>query len=71
MLLDRDAAVVVRDGAELSDFVRRCLAGPEFAAQLGERAQSLIRDHRGATLRTLRLITPLVDPPAKWHQDAA
>ncbi len=41
MMLARQAAVVVRDGPELTAFVRRCLEEPDWADQLGRRAQAL------------------------------
>ena len=34
-MLDRDAAVVVKDGQQFTRFVRRCLEEPEYAAALG------------------------------------
>lgn len=61
MLLDCQAAVVVRDADELTSFVRRCLADPEYTRQLGERARSLVGSQLGATRRTLDLLEPLVD----------
>ncbi len=63
-MLERDAAVVVRDGGELADFVRRCLEDPGFAAGLGERARDLVASQLGATRRTLELLTVLVDGTA-------
>ena len=59
-LLARDAAVVVRDGRQLTAFVRRCLEQPEFAAELGRRASQLVADQLGATVRTLGLLESLV-----------
>jgi 3-deoxy-D-manno-octulosonic-acid transferase len=71
ILLADDAALVIRNGEELTDFVRRCLEEPIFARRLGERAQVLIGNHRGATLQTLALITRLAATPAKGLLDAA
>jgi 3-deoxy-D-manno-octulosonic-acid transferase len=56
-----DAAVVVDNGAALEAFVRRCLDDPQFASQLGQRAQSLVRSQLGATARTTALLEALVD----------
>jgi 3-deoxy-D-manno-octulosonic-acid transferase len=56
-MLDRDAAVVVRDGEQFAQFVRRCLEQPEFTAALGQRAQSFVRSQIGATSRTLTLLS--------------
>lgn len=55
-LLQRQAAVVVRDGGELEAFVRRCLEDPTTAGELGRRAQALVAEQLGATQRTLDLL---------------
>ena len=60
MLLLRNAAVVVRDGGELTAFVRQCLRQPSVALGLGQRAQRLVREQHGATMATLELLRPLV-----------
>ena len=60
MLLDREAAVRVNDGAELTAFVRRCLDEPEFARTLGQRAAKLVREQQGAVERTWEQIAPLI-----------
>ncbi len=60
-MLARDAAVVVHDGDELTDFVRRCLEIPQYRRQLGGRAQELVNKQLGATGRTLTLLEALVD----------
>jgi 3-deoxy-D-manno-octulosonic-acid transferase len=62
-MLARQAAVVVRDGPELSAFVRRCLEEPDFAAELGRRAQNLVAEQLGATDRTLGLLAAALDRP--------
>jgi 3-deoxy-D-manno-octulosonic-acid transferase len=62
-LLSADAAVEVADGAELFEFVRRCLEDTSYAAALGHRAQSFVVEQRGATTRTLNLLFPLIDSP--------
>lgn len=59
-MLASDAAVVVRDANELGQFVRRCLAEPTFADELGRRARQLVAGQLGATRRTLELLSPLV-----------
>jgi 3-deoxy-D-manno-octulosonic-acid transferase len=61
-LLQRQAAVVVHDQAELTAFVRRCLETPQFALELGQRARALVLEQQGATRRTIDLLTPLVSP---------
>jgi 3-deoxy-D-manno-octulosonic-acid transferase len=60
-MLARDAAVVAADGDELARFVRRCLEEPSYAAGLGERARALVFEQLGATERTFRLLTALVE----------
>jgi len=59
MLAD-DAALVVADGRELTDFVRRCLEDPDYAQSLGQRAQSLVKRQLGATERTVELLSALL-----------
>ena len=54
-MLAHDAAVVVDDGEQFTQFVRRCLEEPEYAAALGQRAQSFVQSQLGATQRTLGL----------------
>ncbi len=60
LMLERRAAVVVRDGAELTQFVHRCLEEPAFAADLGRRGQQLVAQQLGATQRTLGLLGSLL-----------
>lgn len=60
-MLAADAAVVVNNAEEFSAFVRRCLEQPEYAAALGQRAQSLVRSQIGATGRTLELLEKTLD----------
>ena len=55
-MLDHKAAVVVADAEEFTQFVRRCLAEPAYAAELGGRAQKLVQSQLGATERTLDLL---------------
>jgi 3-deoxy-D-manno-octulosonic-acid transferase len=60
-MLAHDAAAVVRDGGELTAFVRRCLADPAYADALGRRAADLVRRQLGATARTLDLLEALLE----------
>ena len=57
LMLRHDSAVVVADGAELEQFVSRCLKEPTYADELGRRAQGLVREQRGALGRTVELLT--------------
>jgi 3-deoxy-D-manno-octulosonic-acid transferase len=66
MLLADDAAVVVRDGEELAQFVRRCLRDRAFAMDLGQRAQQLVRTQIGATASTMALIGGILEVPSSF-----
>ncbi|REK11382.1 MAG: 3-deoxy-D-manno-octulosonic acid transferase [Planctomycetota bacterium] len=73
-LLEADASVVVHDGEELTEFVRRCLFEPSFAEALGARARDVIASHLGATSRTVDLLDALAhtgSSPASPHRTAA
>jgi len=61
MMLRDNAAQVVHDQREMEQFVRRCLEEPDFAAQLGGNAQSLVQRHVGATQKTLELLQALFE----------
>ena len=60
-MLAQDAAVVVNDGRQFTQFVRRCLEQPDYAASLGSRARTLVLSQLGATEKTQRLLLQLVD----------
>ncbi|MDG2384918.1 MAG: 3-deoxy-D-manno-octulosonic acid transferase [Pirellulaceae bacterium] len=59
-LLSAEAATVVHDQAELTEFVRGCLRDPREAKQMGQRAQELVRANLGATERTFELLDDLL-----------
>lgn len=61
--LAAEAAIVIHDGQELSNFVSRCLLEPEFAETLGEKAASLVRSQQGAADHTIQLLRPLLMEP--------
>ena len=61
-MLARDAAVVVDDAEALCRFVRRCLEQPDYAQGLGDRGRTLVLEQLGATERTFRLLSELVQP---------
>lgn len=52
LLCQGDAAQVVRDGSDLTRFVRRCLEDEPFRRSLGQRSQQLVRQNQGAAART-------------------
>ena len=55
-LLSADAAMVVADRQDLTDFVRQCLENDGFAAALGRRAAGLVASQRGSTAATAKAI---------------
>ncbi len=54
-LLAHEAAVVVKNDDEMTDFVRRTLEEPNFADELGGRAAKLVASQQGALQKTLDL----------------
>jgi len=62
-MLQAGAACEVPDAAGLTDFVRRCLEEPEFADDLGGRAQALVLSQVGATARTADLLEDMLARP--------
>jgi len=60
LMLQREAAVVVADREQLAAFVRRCLAEPAFADELGQRARQLVLEQLGAADKTCRLLQSLM-----------
>ncbi len=64
MLLTNHAAVRVKSGEELTDFVRRCLDSPTFARDLARNALQVVRAQQGAVERTWKLLDRLlIDSP--------
>ncbi|HEY2841932.1 MAG TPA: 3-deoxy-D-manno-octulosonic acid transferase [Pirellulales bacterium] len=61
-LLSANAAVVVRDGEELTAFVERCLSDRAYAQSLGARAKEFVSTQLGATRRTLALLEEVIEP---------
>jgi 3-deoxy-D-manno-octulosonic-acid transferase len=59
-LLAEQAALVVRNGEELTAFVRRALEEPLFAAEMGTRAKTYVARQLGALDRTLARLMPLL-----------
>ena len=56
-LLKAEAAVVVHDGTELTNFVNQCLVDPAYSRKIGTRAQKLIEKQQGGTkLTALRIL---------------
>jgi 3-deoxy-D-manno-octulosonic-acid transferase len=55
-----DSATIV----ELADVILDLLADPAKRSELGQLAQSLVNENRGATERTLQLLSPMLSNPA-------
>ncbi len=68
-LLAADAAVVVSGGAQLTEFLRRCLEDPQFADRLGQRARQVVAAQLGATQRTVDLLDALLTTPSVAAHD--
>ncbi len=67
LLLRAGGAKVVKNEAELAEFVQRVLVEPEFGRELGLRAQQLVLEQQGATKRTVDLLLPLVNEQRHWR----
>lgn len=59
LLLASEAAIVVRDGGELTQFVERCLSQRDYSRQLGQRARQFVLSQTGAAQRTLDMLDSL------------
>lgn len=60
-LLAADAAEVVADEDALTAFVKRMLDQPRLATERGARAQQVVRQHQGATEKTVQLLSELLE----------
>ena len=61
VFLDRSVAIMIKDSRELKKACVRLLDEPEAGRQLGEKAQELVRENRGATLRNMQLLGQLLE----------
>ncbi len=68
-LIDADAAIDVRDAAELEAAVRRLLRGSSERRRLGDNARQLVHQQQGATERTLDAIDEHVFKTGAVHFD--
>ena len=59
-LLDAQAAVVVHDQLELTEFVRKCLQDKPFSKDLGTRAKNLVSKQLGATTQTINILAEAI-----------
>lgn len=73
LLLDDEAAVVVRDAEQMQAFVARCLRDPQWAGELGARAREVVIRQQGATRKTLEGLDRLIEASvAPWgHRKTA
>ncbi len=55
-LLDAQAARVVNNGQQLTQFVQRCLGDTDYVGRMGQRSRGVVRRNLGATSRTFELI---------------
>jgi 3-deoxy-D-manno-octulosonic-acid transferase len=65
LMIERNAAVIVRDEQQLENFVRRCLVDSAFADELGCNAKELVRQQQGAADRSIELLEQLVISQSK------
>lgn len=65
LLRGSQALDVVRDGDELTAWLRRCLEDESYAIALGSRAQQVVQAQTGATSRTLAALLPLLGGPSR------
>ena len=69
-LAEAGAGLQIADAAALEEAVRRLLADPAERAQLGTRAQELVKSQQGATERTIVCLESLISA-TKAHELAA
>jgi len=61
LLITRGAAEVVHDSRQLGNRVVALLADPDARARIGERGRASVDGNRGALVKLLGLIAPLLD----------
>jgi 3-deoxy-D-manno-octulosonic-acid transferase len=71
LLLAEDAAVIVQNGVQLTEFVRHCLVEPGYGRALGCRAQQVVTRQIGAAQRTVDLLDALLTVPTRTERRAA
>jgi 3-deoxy-D-manno-octulosonic-acid transferase len=71
LLLDGEAAVVVRNGEQIHEFVKKCLDDPRYAKRLGENARRIVLEQQGAVQRTTELLLPLLSAQQPGSQKRA
>ena len=71
MLLARQAAIVVKDGNELTRWLENGLRDPRSAEAMGSRARELVIAQRGAAATTVASLLTLLPPASKSTTRAA
>lgn len=61
IFLSANAAVMVHNSDELLQTIKVFLDNPEFALEMGRRAQKALEEHRGAIQKTYNAIYPLLE----------
>ena len=64
VLLERQAAIQVGDGAELLREAARLFAGADLRARMARNAEAVLAPHDGATARTAALLSPVAAVPS-------
>ena len=59
-LLRSNGAILVKNGQELLDAMKKCLLNPDFASKIARNGREVIRKNQGATARTLAQIAGLL-----------
>jgi len=63
ILLEEDAAVMVRDAAGLKETILRLARNPDEAREMGGRARRVVIEQKGASERIMRIIQPHFSEP--------
>ena len=71
LLLGCGGAQVVHNGSELTAFVRDCLENTAAAAEMGHRAQQLVKAQHGASDRTIQSLRAVLTLPTEGREGAA
>ncbi len=65
LLIQDNAAVITADAADLTAKTDWFLSNPHVAAAFGDRARSVVLAQRGATQRTVDLVSQWLEPPVR------
>jgi 3-deoxy-D-manno-octulosonic-acid transferase len=62
-LLEDSGAIMVKDERDLFEKMQRCLTEPDFAQQIAQNGQEVIRKNQGATEKTINQIAKFLSKP--------